>query len=90
MPTARRAGCSASPNAATAITIAFRVPIFANCSGPDGTPIQTAAISSSGASAFRLTPVKKSSIRDQPGAAHRRDLDLGAGREQGRVAVAGR
>ncbi len=60
VPTAFRSGCKASPNAATAITIAFLVPIFANCSGPDGGLIQTATISSAGASALRLTPVKNS------------------------------
>ena len=44
------------------MTMALRVPILLNCSGPDGSGMCTAAISSSGASALRFTPVKKSSM----------------------------
>ena len=44
-------------NAATAITIALRVPILLNCWGPAARGIRTAAMSSSGASALRFTPV---------------------------------
>ena len=57
VPTALRSGCSARPNAATAMTIALRVPILLNCCGPVGGVTSTARISSSGARALRLTPV---------------------------------
>ena len=57
VPTACRAGCSASPKAATAITIALRVPILLNCCGPVAHGIQTAVTSSSGRPACFLGPV---------------------------------
>ena len=60
MPTVPAAGSSASANEHTAITIALRVPTFANCCGPRATGSSTAAISSSGASTVRFTPVKNS------------------------------
>ena len=65
---------------ATAITIALRVPILANCCGPPVTGIETARISSSGSSALRLTPGRSRRSRDEPHAPHRLDLDGGARR----------
>ena len=53
-------GRSSSANAQTAMTIALRVPILANCWGPGATGISTAVISSSGARTFRLGPMKNS------------------------------
>jgi hypothetical protein len=57
VPTAWRSGCSARLNAATAMTIALRVPILQNCCGPAGGATSTALISSSGSSALRFTPM---------------------------------
>ena len=57
VPTDRCSGCRASPNAATAITIALRVPILLNCCGPVAHGIQTAVTSSSGRPACFLGPV---------------------------------
>src|SRR5262249_60407601 len=57
---ARNSSPADTASATTAITIALRGPIFMNvCGAPDGVT-QTAAISSSGASAVRLTPVTNS------------------------------
>ena len=89
-PTACRSGCRARPNDVTAITIALRVPILANCCGPATGGSSTAEISSSGSSALFFTPVKKSATGHLPGAAHRLDLDDRVDGEQHRVRVAGR
>ena len=59
-PTERRAGCSASANEHTAITMALRVPTLANCCGPSAGGTWNAAISSSGARTDRFGPVKYS------------------------------
>ena len=56
VPTRRSAGCSATANEQTAITIAFRVPILEKYCGPVAGAIQNARISSSGSSALFLTP----------------------------------
>jgi hypothetical protein len=56
VPTRRWSGCNASPKAATAITIAFLVPILLYCCGPVATGISTARISSSGSRTLRFTP----------------------------------
>ena len=56
MPTVLRPGFSASPKAHTAMTMALRVPILENCSGPVAGAIQMARMSSSGCRALRLTP----------------------------------
>ena len=50
-----------SANEHTAITIALRVPTFANCCGPPADGIHTAAISSSVASVLRFGPTMNSS-----------------------------
>ena len=59
-PTARRSGQMASANEQTAMTIALRVPIFANCCGPVAAGRWKAAISSSSRAALRLGPVTNS------------------------------
>src|SRR5262249_31147182 len=53
---------SATANEHTAMTMALRTPTFENCCGPSAAGTRTAAISSSGASAERFTPVKNSPI----------------------------
>src|SRR5579875_181990 len=53
-------GRNSSANAHTAMTIAFLVPILANCCGPRAGGTSTAVISSSAASALRLGPRKNS------------------------------
>ncbi len=60
VPTARRSGCRARANADTAMTMALRVPTLQNCWGPAADGTRTAAMSSSGSRALRLTPVKNS------------------------------
>ena len=69
------------------MTIALRVPILANCCGPATGGSRTAAISSSGSSALRLTPVKNSATGIRPRPADRLDLDHGVDGEQHRVRV---
>ncbi len=59
--TVRVSGCSAIPNAQTAMTMALRVPTLENCCGPSAFLMWTRLISSSGSSALRFTPVKNSS-----------------------------
>ena len=58
--TLRRCGEMASASEHTAITIALRVPIFANCSGPSAGGTWNAAMSSSGARQLRFGPVMNS------------------------------
>ncbi len=55
--TVRVSGCSARPKAHTAMTIALRVPTLEYCCGPVAFLMWTVLISSSAASALRLTPV---------------------------------
>ena len=62
VPARPRPGCSAIANEHTAMTMALRTPTLENCCGPSATGTRTAAISSSGASADRFTPVKNSLI----------------------------
>ena len=87
--TPRRSGQIDSASEQTAITIALRVPILANCCGPSAGAMWKAAISSSSARQFRFGPVTNSptGIRRVPAA--RRELDLGIGREQRRQPVPG-
>jgi hypothetical protein len=77
-------------NEQTAITMALRVPILANCCGPVAAGRWTATISSPGSRAVFLGPVKNSPGRDAPGPIGRGGLHLGLGGQQDRVAVAGR
>ena len=58
--TARRSGQMASESEQTAMTIALRVPIFANCWGPVAAGRWKAAMSSSSRAAWRLGPVTNS------------------------------
>jgi hypothetical protein len=62
VPTVRAAGSSATDTEQTAITIALRVPTFANCCGPGAGGTSTAEISSSSARTLRFGPVKNRSI----------------------------
>ena len=82
------AGHRASANEQTAITIALRVPIFANCCGPParrdaGTPRSARPARS----ALRFGPVTNSPTGIRRRAARRGQLDLGVGR---RTAAAAR
>ena len=58
--TARRSGQRASESEHTAMTIALRVPILANCCAPAAAGRWKAAISSSSRAALRLGPVTNS------------------------------
>ena len=78
-----------SANEHTAITIALRVPTFANCCGPAARGIQTAAISSSAPSTLRFGPVDEVVDGHPPRAPRRGQLDLRATREQRRQRVTG-
>jgi hypothetical protein len=60
VPTVRRTGSRATATEQTAITMALRVPTFANCCGPGATGSRTDAISSSAARTLRFGPVKNS------------------------------
>src|SRR6266702_849618 len=60
VPAQPRRGSSAIANEDTAMTMALRTPTLANCSGPRALGTRIVAISSSGASTLRLTPVKNS------------------------------
>lgn len=55
--TVRVSGCSARPNAQTAMTIALREPTLEYCWGPSAFLTWTVLMSSSAASALRFTPV---------------------------------
>jgi hypothetical protein len=57
VPTRPCSGCSAIANEDTAMTIALRTPTLENSWGPAAAGMWIAAISSSGASAERFTPV---------------------------------
>ena len=87
---ARSSSPALSASETTAITIAFRGPTFMNVCGARRRRQPTAVISSSGASAFRFTPVTKSRDRHAPRAAHRRALDLRALDDERRQRVARR
>jgi hypothetical protein len=58
--TARSSGHRWTDSEHTAITIALRVPIFANCCGPSAGAISKATMSSSSSSALRFGPVTNS------------------------------
>ena len=58
--TVRRSRETSSASEQTAITIALRVPIFANCCGPSAGAMRKAAMSSSGRRQLRLGPVTNS------------------------------
>ena len=74
----------------TEITIAFRGPTFMNVCFARLGSTRTGRISSSGSSAFRLTPTRNSAERHAPLAPDARDCDLGALDEQRRQRVARR
>ena len=66
------------------MTIALRVPIFANCCGPSAGAMRNAAISSSSAIALRFGPVTNSATGTRRVPRDRRDLDDRVGGEQRR------